>query len=168
MLMAGFKLLEGGFLLAGLGALCIQVACSSQANERKAEILLPILTSTLLLAGVLTVLNQLLVALSQNNVITGLLSAATVGIPFPFDPELIVTLSTFGSCLGSVFGAWLQWFTVAGSGEGEYRLPTNITLHHPLLKMSCGRLLPIITLRPSIPSNLQWYMKAFLGGHLRS
>jgi hypothetical protein len=154
MLMAGFKLLEGGILLAGLGGLCIQVACSSQANGRKAEIL-PILTSALLLGGVLAVLGQLLVALSRNNVITEPLSAATVRIPFPFNPELIVPRSTFGSSLSSAFGAWLQWFTVASSEEGEYRLPTNITLHHPLLKMSRSQLLPIITLRPSIPSNLQ-------------
>jgi hypothetical protein len=62
------------------GALCVHVACSSQANGGKAKILF-IYSSIAFLAGVLILLGQYLVAVSQNKVTTGSLPAATVRVP---------------------------------------------------------------------------------------
>jgi hypothetical protein len=121
--MAVFELLEGGLYLAGLGALCVHVACSSPVDGRKEEIL-HIYTSTALLAGVLTLLGQYLVMLSQNSVITGVPRAAMVRATLSSpDLELIVCCSAFGASRSLMYGFGLQWLTLTPWSQEPYLPP---------------------------------------------
>jgi hypothetical protein len=99
--MAGFEQLAGGFFLAGLAGSCVQFACSLQTTGRK-ERILRVFTSSSLLAEILTLLGQHLIALSRDDIRTGALPAATVRRPFPFQfradcsSQCVWALSQFG------------------------------------------------------------------------
>lgn len=79
---AAFKSLEYGWVLAGFAASFAQVTCSLQASRTARKILF-ISTSIILLVEALTMLLNYLIALSQNNVITGITPGAAVRILSP-------------------------------------------------------------------------------------